>query len=35
MDEEDIFILSSRSLDSSSSESRPDDTNTKKTILKH
>ncbi|CAD8143502.1 unnamed protein product [Paramecium pentaurelia] len=34
-DEEEIFILSSRSLDSSSSESRPDDTNTKKTILKH
>ncbi|CAD8049822.1 unnamed protein product [Paramecium sonneborni] len=35
MDEEEIFINSSLSLDSSSSESRPDDTNTKKTILKH
>ncbi|CAD8051086.1 unnamed protein product [Paramecium sonneborni] len=35
MDEEEIFVHSSRSLDSSSSESRPDDTNTKKTILKH
>ncbi|CAD8158962.1 unnamed protein product [Paramecium octaurelia] len=34
-DDEEIFILSSRSLDSSSFESRPDDTNTKKTILKH
>ncbi|CAD8134231.1 unnamed protein product [Paramecium octaurelia] len=35
VDDEQIFIHSSRSLDSSSSESRPDDTNTKKTILKH
>ncbi|CAK72248.1 unnamed protein product (macronuclear) [Paramecium tetraurelia] len=34
-DDEEIYMLSSRSLDSSSSESRPDDTNTKKTILKH